>query len=140
MKSILVIACLLLFSLPSLAQGHLTFAWDLSVDDAQLGTGGGYKLYASKTSGSYTGAAIGAVAPGITTITVSRPGLGKWYFVLTAFMADGTESPYSNEVNTVIKPAAPKLNTVQQMAEAIKKILDAIADLFRPKRHLWISA
>ncbi len=139
MRSILIFVVLILFlCMPAMAQTHLTFAWDLSSDDAQLGTGGGYKIYATKTSGSYTGAAIGTVAPGISTVTVTRPGLGKWFFVATCFMADGTESAYSNEVNTVIKPAPPKLNTVQQIAQAIMKAIEWFAGLFHSKQQLKV--
>jgi hypothetical protein len=122
---------LLLFTIPAMAQNHLTFTWTLSSDDTILGSGGGYHLYGSKTTGTYSGSALGSVMPGVNTITISKPGLDKWYFVVTAFSAGGTDSGYSNEVNTTIKPAAPTLNTVQQVAKAIKKVVSEFASIFK---------
>lgn len=97
-----ILACVACASTP------ITFLWTLSGDDASLGTSGGYHLYASKTSGAYTGIApIATVAAGVSTVTVASPGLGTWYFVVTAFSGN-TESGYSNEVSQTIAPGAPQ--------------------------------
>ena len=60
---------------------------------------------------------------------------GEWYFAPTAFIGDGTESDYSNEVSATIKPKAPKVNTVTQIA--IAKPVTVIVGLFQSdKREL----
>ena len=64
----LVIVCLLIFTTPLMAQ-NVTLAWDLSVSDSLLGAGGGYHIYQSKQSNTYTATAIATVAPGINTVT-----------------------------------------------------------------------
>ncbi len=132
----LFLVLLMLLAIPCMAQSNLTFQWDLSTDDALLGAGGGYHLYASKNSGQYTSTAYATVAPGINTVTVVAPGLGRWYFVATAFIADGSESANSNEVVSTIKPKPPKLNTVQQVAVTVKNAVIRVAGIFRPKQNL----
>lgn len=138
MTRLITLCCLLLLlAAPCLAQTQITFAWDLSADDGQLGPGGGYRIYASKQDGVY-GSPAGSVAPGIATMTIATPGLGRWYFVARAFLADGTESDNSNTVSQVLKPKAPKVNTVQQVAQAMKKGVTAVAGLFKGKKNLRI--
>jgi hypothetical protein len=137
MRPLLITLTILLLAIPCMAQTQLTFAWDLSTDDSLLGAGGGYTIYYGKVSGTYLGT-VGKVAPGVNTMTVTRPGLGKYYFVATSVTADGTESGYSNEVSTVIKPAAPKLNTVQQVAANLKGILVDLASILKGKQTLRI--
>lgn len=112
------------------AQNSVNFAWDLSSDDSTLGVGGGYHLYQSKLSGNYT-TPVATYPPGATTGSIQRPGPGRYYWVLTAFTSDAIESSYSNEVTLVIKPNPPKLNTVQQAMETVKKGLTYLAGLFK---------
>ena len=138
MKQILILASLLVFTVPVLAQ-DINFAWDLSPDDTLLGANGGYRLYSSKQSGSYSGAPALIVRPGTTTGSIARPGLGRYYFVATAFDSEGNESDYSNEVTTIIKPKPPTLISVVQIALAAPAgILGRVASLFRDKKQLRI--
>jgi hypothetical protein len=137
MKPLLVL-CLLLIAIPAMAQRQLTFAWDLSPDDSLLGAGG-YRLYQSKTSGVYSAYPVATVAPGISTVTLTVNAFGRHYWVATAFTEDGAESDYSNEVSTVIKPKPPKLNTVQQIAGAIKDTVEKVAGMFKEKKALRIK-
>jgi hypothetical protein len=138
MKIALLVIALLLLTVPLMAQTHVQLSWDLSADDALLGATGGYHLYASKTSGGYTATPIATTLPGVTTATIVRPGLGKYYFIGRAFASDGTEAPDSNEVSLVIRPAPMKLNTVQQIAQAIKGAVTKLAGLFSAKKNLRI--
>jgi hypothetical protein len=43
------------------------------------------------------------------------------------------------EVSTVIKPKPPKLNTVQQVARAVKGAVTKMAGAFREKKNLRIK-
>jgi hypothetical protein len=62
---------------------------------------------------------------------------GEYCCVLTAYMVDA-ESDVSNEVSLVIKPKAPKLNSVQQIALGVKNTVTKFAGLFRGKKQLRI--
>jgi hypothetical protein len=134
----LIALCLFLLAAPAMAQ-QLTFAWDLSPDDSLLGAAGGYRLYQSKTRGVYSTSPVATVAPGVSTISITVSALGRHYWVATAFSEDGTESDYSNEVSTVIKPKPPKLNTVQQVASAVRDAVARVAGLFKEKKNLRIK-
>lgn len=109
MKQLLTLALLLLCAAPMIAQ-DIDFARDLFPDDALLGANGGYRLYSSKQSGSYSEPPVLTVPPGTTAGSIARPRLGRYYFVATAFDSEENESAYSNEVTTVIKPRPPRLN------------------------------
>lgn len=136
MKALIVLALLLL--VPSAMAQSITFAWDLSVDDAKLGTGGGYRVYVGKQSRTYTGI-ICSAAPGVNTCTGTAPQLGNLYFGATAFTTDNVESDYSNEVNTVIKPKPPTLKSAIQTAlMAPIKAITKLAGLFRKDKSLRI--
>ena len=137
MKPLLAL-CLFLLAAPAMAQ-QITFAWDLSPDDSLLGAGGGYRLYQSKTSGAYSAPPVATVLPGISTVSIAVNALGRHYWVATAFAEDGTESDYSNEVSTVIKPKPPKLNTVQQVASAVRDAVVKVAGAFKDKKNLKIK-
>lgn len=85
--------------------GPVTAEWDLSVDDAYLGTTGGYRLYVGKVSGSLT--AIPTTAkPGekILVITLTP---GRYYGAMTAFTSDGLESAKTAEVSFIVVPGKP---------------------------------
>jgi hypothetical protein len=136
MKQILILVSLLLFTAPVLAQ-DINFAWDLSPDDSLLGANGGYRLYLSKQSGSYTGAPVLTVRPGTTSGSIARPGLGRYYFVATAFDSEGNESAYSNEVTTAIKPKPPMMKSIVQTALAAPgKAVARLASLSGDKKQL----
>ncbi|MFO0701459.1 MAG: fibronectin type III domain-containing protein [Nitrospira sp.] len=82
----------------SAASGTATLSWD-----ATAGTDiAGYKVYISTVSGAY-GTPTATTSIDVTTYTVAglTPGT-TYFFVVTAFNVDGTESPFSNEASTVI--------------------------------------
>lgn len=68
--------------------------------DASTGTDiAGYKIYLATTSGAY-GTPIATTSTDVTTYTVTGLAVGTTYFfVVTAFNLDGTESTFSNEVS-----------------------------------------
>jgi hypothetical protein len=105
-KLILPIILLLLFTL-SCEAGQVTFQWDLSASEP-LGTSGGYRLYQSKVSQTYSTTPVATVAAGITTVTIN-PSSGTYFWVVTAFDGEGNESGYSNEVTAKVKPGVPAL-------------------------------
>ncbi|MBH0204532.1 MAG: fibronectin type III domain-containing protein [Nitrospira sp.] len=71
--------------------------------DASTGTDiAGYKIYLATASGAY-GAPIATTSTDVTTYTVTGLVIGATYFfVVTAFNLDGTESTFSNEVSKSI--------------------------------------
>ena len=134
----MILMSLLIFKAPVMAQ-DINFAWDLSPDDTLLGANGGYRLYSSKQSGSYAGAPVLTVPQGTTTGSIGRPGLGRFYFVATAFDSEGNESAYSNEVTSVIKPKPPMMKSVVQTAlTAPAKTVSWFASLFSDKKQFRI--
>jgi fibronectin type 3 domain-containing protein len=78
--------------------GTASLSWD-----ASSGTDvAGYKIYLATASGAY-GTAIATTSTDITTYTVTGLARGSTYFfVVSAFNLDGTESTFSNEVSKVI--------------------------------------
>lgn len=88
----------------------ITFAWDAHPEAAVIE---GFRLYQAKQSGNYAQPPVGTFTGGaLTTGTIPKPtSPGRYYWVLTAFMADPAggvlESTYSNEVTDVVKPKAP---------------------------------
>lgn len=98
---------------PAFAQDSISLAWDLSTSEPL--EGGGYKIYASKQSGSYTEAPVAVVPAGTTEVTIdTSTWRGRYYLVATAFVveSDGAiteeyESGYSNEVTEVFTPNPP---------------------------------
>jgi hypothetical protein len=111
MKKFLTIG-LLLFLTPTVMAQTVTFAWDAHEQAAELT---GFKLYQAKSAGGpYTN--VGTFTPGaLMTGTITRPGLGRYYYVLTAFTPE-VESDNSNEVTLVVKPKPPRLVSAIQTA------------------------
>jgi fibronectin type 3 domain-containing protein len=71
-----------------------TLSWDASEPDLK-----GYKIYLATASGEY-GAPIATVPIDITNYTVTGLETGTTYFfVVTAYDSNGTESSFSNEVS-----------------------------------------
>jgi len=92
----------------AMAQQNITLTWDPHPEAAQLL---GFKLYQTKTPGAYTTTPVQTFTGGaLTTGTTPKPGLGKWCWVLTAYVVD-VESDNSNEVCTTLKPGKPNLKT-----------------------------
>ena len=135
MKHLILVVALMLLAVPAMAQ--ITFMWDLSTDDAILGATGGYKLYQSKVSGTYGATVVATVLRGINTVTIPKPGLGRFYWVVTAFESGGNESDYSNEVTAVIKPAKPT-NFRTTVISALVYPFKAIGKMAANKKNLQI--
>lgn len=105
---------MLLLSVTAMAQS-VTFEWDLSLDDGILGASGGYRLYQGTVPGIHGTIPVATVAAGVSTATIPRPGLGVYYYVVTAFSSNA-ESDKSNEVSIAIRPRAPHLKSAVQVA------------------------
>lgn len=110
---LLVLFIVVIVSIPAVAQ-NVTFAWEPHSEAAQLT---GFHLYQSKTAGGpYTAAATFAGGATVTG-SIAKPGLGRYYFVLTAYTPE-VESDYSNEVSLVVKPKKPSLKSAVLSAMA----------------------
>jgi len=122
----------------------MDFAWDVYEEASSIT---GFYLYQSKQSGNYTEAPVGNFSNTVTTGSIPKPSsYGRYYWVLTAYYIDTsvtpnltTESDYSNEVSTVVKPKPPKLLSVIQTAwNVIKAPVTYIAGLIS-NRNLRIT-
>jgi hypothetical protein len=130
-----ILAMLILMAIPAMAQ-TVTFAWDPHPEAAQLT---GFKLFQSKTSWTYGATPVATFTGGaLTTGTIPKPGLGRYFYVLTAFTPD-VESDFSNEVSLVVKPQKPNLKSAVQSA-ALLPVKGAVkfAGLFKGKKNLRI--
>ncbi|MGC3961291.1 MAG: Ig-like domain-containing protein [Verrucomicrobiota bacterium] len=100
----------------SFAVGSVTLAWDASSDVSVTG----YRLYYGVATGSYTNsAAVGNV----TSATLANLSDGvTYYFAVTAYDSQGTESLFSNEasyaVPAAITNAPPTLDAISAVAIA----------------------
>jgi len=89
---------------PALA-GDVILEWDPHTEPNLAG----YKLYYGRTSRAYDHVIdVGLV----TTYRVTGLPGGTYYFAVTAYAADGTESGYSNEVSTTLAASAPAIAAV----------------------------
>jgi len=92
----------------------VTFQWEMVLereDNTPLLNLAGYKLYQSAEAGVYGAVpAVDLDNPGLSTYVLEGVGEGLWYWVLTAYDANGLESGYSNEVSKIIVgiPSPPK--------------------------------
>ncbi len=126
MKRLLLI--LLMVLIPVLASAmDVKLAWDPNTETDLAG----YKIYFGTTKGGPYNAqgspiVIAKTAQGfvVTSPEWKVPNLasGTWYFVATAYDAEGLESGYSNEVVTNGSPGAP----------ANLKIMEVILRLVNP--------
>ncbi len=111
MRYLIAVGLLLIMISPAFSQ-NVQFAWDAHPEAAQIV---GFHLWQSKTSGSGY-AQVATFTPGtLTTGVIPKPGLGRYYYVLTAYVTDA-ESDYSNEVSLVLKPQKPTLKSAIQTA------------------------
>jgi len=92
--TLLVILLLLGYSMQA-AAANVSLAWDASASSNIAG----YKVYIGTASGVYDAPITIANQ---TTYTVTGLTAGKYYFAVTAFDNSGSESTYSNEVNTTV--------------------------------------
>lgn len=142
MRTLLIVALLLLFALPVAAQS-IDFAWDPHPEASQLT---GFKLYQTKTAGTYDMAAPVATFLGgtLTTGNIAKPPIGKYCWILTAYkeqLPDILESGPSNEVCDKILPKSPgglkKILTTALTAPV--KAVEKVAELVKGKKQLRIE-
>jgi hypothetical protein len=80
----------------TIASNTATLAWDPPASGTNLS---GYRIYYRTASGTYQPLGLGISVGNVTTYTLLGLSHGiRYYFVVTAFATDGTESVYSNEV------------------------------------------
>jgi hypothetical protein len=103
MKKLFFLAVLMLAFPACINAGPVTFLWDVSIDDAYLGTGG-YRLYVGQTSGNLAPAVT--VSAGVTTLTHSLPP-GNYIAAMTAFDINGLESVKTEELSFPVIPGRP---------------------------------
>ena len=85
----------------AVANGSATLTWISPtdrIDDTPLTNLAGFNVYYGQTSGDY-GNKIDITNPGMTTYVVDNLSTGTWYFIVTAYDADGIESNPSNQSN-----------------------------------------
>ena len=89
-------------------------AWDASTDASVIG----YRLYWGLASRSYTSVTNAGAA---TSFSIAGLTPGTNYFLaVTAYTANGLESPYSTEISYVVPPAPPTLRlTVNVSKQAV---------------------
>jgi hypothetical protein len=86
-------------SVDAMASGSATMSWTIPTertDNTPLNNLAGFNIYYGQTSGDY-GNKMTVSNPGLTTYMVENLSSGPWYFVITAFDANGLESNPSGE-------------------------------------------
>ncbi len=86
----------------TIGNGHVSLAWDAPttyVDGTPITGPVGFKVYYGTASGAYT--QIVDVHTATNWSTDSLPH-GTWYFDVTCYDANGSESDFSNEISTTI--------------------------------------
>lgn len=129
--SVLILLCAALSS----AQPKVTLAWDASPSPEVVG----YRIYFGTNAGNYSFATnVGLVR----TQTVVLPHTGRWFFAATALDAHGAESPFSNEVQWEIKPAAPVLQseTWVRLTPVIERSTNLVTWGYFAGEPTWIHA
>src|SRR6478735_3310764 len=80
----------------SFAAGNVTLAWDASTDASVTG----YRVYYGVGSANYTNsAAVGNVT---SAVLANLADDATYYFAVTAYDAEGFESPFSNETSYTV--------------------------------------
>lgn len=102
MKKLILILAILLIPLFAFAATSVTLNWDPNTEPDLAG----YRLYRSTTSGSgYS--KVGEITAPSTEFTDTVIMDGTYYWVVTAFDANGNESGFSNEVSAVLDSTPP---------------------------------
>jgi hypothetical protein len=86
------------------ATGTATLSWvppTQNTDGSPL-TVAGYRIYWGTTLGNYSNS-VTLSNPGLTTYMIDQLTPATWYFVATAFNAQGAESPFSNVAEKTIQ-------------------------------------
>ena len=86
-------------SVDAIASGSANLSWTIPTerdDNTPLDNLAGFNIYYGQTSGDY-GNKMTVSNPGLTTYMVENLSSGPWYFVITAFDANGLESNPSGE-------------------------------------------
>lgn len=89
---------------PTQSAGTVTLNWSPpteNVDGSALTNLAGYTIHYGTASGAYT-QSVTVNNPGLATYVVSSLSPGKYYFSVTAYNADGTQSPLSPEVSATV--------------------------------------
>lgn len=98
-RNLIALVWLSLLAVAVDAAETITLAWDASPDAEVTG----YRLYFGPASATYTNTVdIGAK---LTTDVTLTP--GTFYFVVTAYTAQGLESDPSNEISYSVRPGKP---------------------------------
>lgn len=142
----IVVTCISLFVDRACAQ--VTLAWDPHPEAIVSPTVPvaitGFHLWQTKSQGSYnfTGTPAAQFVPGtLTEGTIPKPGLGKYCWILTAFIDETAlgngiiESESSNEVCTVLKPKKP----TNLLTKALVALGSRIKGLFTSKSGLKVT-
>jgi uncharacterized protein YfaP (DUF2135 family) len=82
--------------------GHVSLAWDAPttyVDGTPISGPIGYKVYYGTSSGAYTYIDDVHTATSWSVNTLTH---GTWYFEVTCYDSNGSESDFSNEISTTI--------------------------------------
>jgi hypothetical protein len=118
----LIVGCLTVLSrVSSFAVGNVTLAWDASTDPSVTG----YRVYYGVAAATYTNsAAVGNV----TSATFANLTDGvTYYFAATAYDAQGTESPFSNETSYTVPVGSPNATPNLNAISAVSISEDAAA-------------
>ncbi len=84
------------------AAGHVSLAWDAPttyVDGTPITGPIGYKVYYGTAPGTYTQIVDVQTATSWSTDTLPH---GTWYFEVTCYDSNGSESDFSNEISTTV--------------------------------------
>jgi hypothetical protein len=90
---------------PTMHSASITLNWmppTQNTNGTALTDLAGYEIHYGPQSDQYTNT-IKVDNPGIATYVVDNLAPGTYYFVVTAYNADGTQSPVSSEVHAVVE-------------------------------------
>jgi hypothetical protein len=86
------------------AAGTVTVSWEaptLRVDESPLENLAGFRVYYGAAAGAYT-SKLEVNAPSLTSVVISSLPAGTYWFVVTAYDAEGLESVYSEAASTYV--------------------------------------
>lgn len=86
------------------ASGTVTVSWDAPterIDDSPLENLAGFRVYYGTAPGAYT-SKLEVNAPSLTSVVISSLPAGTYWFVVTAYDAEGLESVYSEAASKYV--------------------------------------